>query len=240
MPVAGGPNTLGENNLVFAYDTGDVKNSYIGEPTVNIYSTDGFSFWQLDGNHTATRYTGNAPELITITSNYDYHTIVTTGNWSSEANRALVWTNSGLLQLSTQYAVSFYARVTSTSAANIGAAFYGNALPNTLALTNQWQRFTVLTSTTATYIPFEFGSKSGAITFQVAGIQYEAKTHSTPYVNGTRSATQGLLPVIGNSTIDLTNMSFDSSAKMTFDGTNDYVSCGTLLLNFSKELQLKL
>jgi hypothetical protein len=239
MPVAGGPNTLGENNLVFAYDTGDVKNSYIGEPTVNIYSTDGFSFWQLDGNHTATRYTGNAPELITITSNYDYHTIVTTGNWSSEANRALVWTNSGLLQLSTQYAVSFYARVTSTSAANIGAAFYGNALPNTLALTNQWQRFTVLTSTTATYIPFEFGSKSGAITFQVAGIQYEAKTHSTPYVNGTRSATQGLLPVIGNSTIDLTNMSFDSSAKMTFDGTNDYVSCGTLLLNFSQGITVE-
>jgi hypothetical protein len=58
-------------------------------------------------------------------------------------------------------------------------------------------------------------------------------------VNGTRSATQGLLPVIGNSTIDLTNMSFDSSAKMTFDGTNDYVSCGTLLLNFSQGITVE-
>lgn len=213
---------------VFAYDVADTRNSYIGEPTTNIYSTDGFSFWQLDGNHTATRYTGNAPDLTVITNNYDYHTIVATGNWSNEVNRALLWTNSGLLQLNTQYAVSFYARVTSTSTANIGAAFYGNALPNSLTLTNEWQRFTVLTSTTATYRPFEFGSKSGAITFQIAGLQYEAKSHSTPYINGTRSATQGLLPLVGNSTLNLSNVSFDSNAQMVFDGTNDYVDCGAV------------
>lgn len=223
MPTAGGPNTLGESNLVFAYDIGDTRNSYIGEPTTNIYSTDGYSFWQLNGNHTATRYTGNAPDLTTILNNYDYHTIVTTGNWSNEVDRALLWTNSGLLQLNTQYAVSFYARVISTSTANIGAAFYGNALPNSLTLTNQWQRFTVLTSTTATFRPFEFGSKSGAITFQVAGIQYEAKSHSTPYVNGTRSATQGLLPLIGNSTLDLTAASYDSTSKISLDGSGDYI-----------------
>jgi hypothetical protein len=208
---------------VFAYDVADTRNSFRGQPTTNIYSTDGFSFWQVDGNHTATRYTGNAPDLTVITNNYDYHTIVATGNWSNEANRALLWTNSGLLQLNTQYAVSFYARVTSTSTANIGAAFYGNALPNSLTLTNEWQRFTVLTSTTATYRPFEFGSKSGAITFQIAGLQYEAKSHSTPYINGTRSVTQGLLPLVGNSTLDLSYVSFDSNAQMVFDGTNDYI-----------------
>jgi hypothetical protein len=216
---------------VFAYDVADTRNSYIGEPTTNIYSTDGFSFWQLDGNHTATRYTGNAPDLTVITNNYDYHTIVATGNWSNEVNRALLWTDSGLLQLNTEYAVSFYARVTSTSTANIGAAFYGNALPNSFTLTNEWQRFTLLTSTTATYRPFEFGSKSGAITFQVAGIQYEAKSHSTPYVNGTRSVTQGLLPLVGTSTIDLSNVSFDSNAQMTFDGTDDRIEFPAITLS---------
>jgi hypothetical protein len=30
-----------------------------------------------------------------------------------------------------------------------------------------------------------------------------------------------LLPLIGNSTLDLSNVSFDSNAQMTFDGTND-------------------
>jgi hypothetical protein len=36
MSTSVGPNTLGESNLVFAYDTGDVSNSYKGEPTVNV------------------------------------------------------------------------------------------------------------------------------------------------------------------------------------------------------------
>ena len=35
MPSSAGPNTAGESNLVFAYDLGDVINSYKGEPTTN-------------------------------------------------------------------------------------------------------------------------------------------------------------------------------------------------------------
>jgi hypothetical protein len=54
-------------------------------------------------------------------------------------------------------------------------------------------------------------------------IQTEKKQYPTAFVNGTRSATQGLLPLVGNSTIDLTNVSFDSNAQMVFDGTNDYI-----------------
>ena len=38
MPTSSGPNQTGEENLVFAYDTGDLNNSYIGEPTVNFIS----------------------------------------------------------------------------------------------------------------------------------------------------------------------------------------------------------
>jgi len=36
MPTSVGPNTFGEENLVFGYDTGDSVNSYKGEPTTNI------------------------------------------------------------------------------------------------------------------------------------------------------------------------------------------------------------
>ena len=36
MPTHVGPNTFGEDNLVFGYDLGDVSNSYKGEPTVNL------------------------------------------------------------------------------------------------------------------------------------------------------------------------------------------------------------
>jgi hypothetical protein len=53
--------------------------------------------------------------------------------------------------------------------------------------------------------------------------QVEFLPHKTPFVQTTRSATQGLLPLVGNSTIDLTNVSFDSNAQIIFDGTNDKI-----------------
>ena len=41
MPSYSGPNTFGEENLVFGYDTGDAANSYKGEPTENILALGG-------------------------------------------------------------------------------------------------------------------------------------------------------------------------------------------------------
>jgi hypothetical protein len=40
----------------------------------------------------------------------------------------------------------------------------------------------------------------------------------------TRSATQGLLPIVGNSTINLSNVSFTSNAQIVFDGTDDRIA----------------
>ena len=45
--------------------------------------------------------------------------------------------------------------------------------------------------------------------------------HATPFVNGTRSATEALKDFTKNATLDLSNVSFDSNAQMEFDGTND-------------------
>jgi hypothetical protein len=44
------------------------------------------------------------------------------------------------------------------------------------------------------------------------------------YTPGTRSVTQGLKDLTGNSTIDLSNVSFDSNAQMTWDGTDDQIA----------------
>jgi hypothetical protein len=51
--------------------------------------------------------------------------------------------------------------------------------------------------------------------------QIEQKGHITPFVNGTRSSTQGLIDRTGNETITLSNLSYDSNAQMSFDGTDD-------------------
>jgi hypothetical protein len=66
-------------------------------------------------------------------------------------------------------------------------------------------------------------SFTGRLYYRNAQLEY--KPHATQFTPSgtTRSATQGLLDLTGNSTIDLSNVSFDSNAQMTFDGTNDQI-----------------
>lgn len=42
----------------------------------------------------------------------------------------------------------------------------------------------------------------------------------------TRTETQALIDLTGNAVLDLSNVSFDSNAKIIFDGTNDYINLG--------------
>ena len=51
--------------------------------------------------------------------------------------------------------------------------------------------------------------------------QVEAKSHPTPFVGGTRSATESLLDQTKNDLIDITDVSFNSDAQIIFDGTDD-------------------
>jgi hypothetical protein len=72
--------------------------------------------------------------------------------------------------------------------------------------------------------------------------QIELNSHATPFVAGTRSATQGLLPLVGNSSLDLSNVSFDSNAQITFDGTNDYIDTSNMpaMSNWTAEVVVNL
>jgi hypothetical protein len=64
--------------------------------------------------------------------------------------------------------------------------------------------------------------------FYVCGIQYERNiaSHCTQFTPAetTRSATQGLLPLTSNTSINLSSVSFDSNAQIVFDGTDDTIS----------------
>jgi hypothetical protein len=73
-------------------------------------------------------------------------------------------------------------------------------------------------STLATYTGYGSG-----VNPTVKNIQLELGAYSTPFVNGTRSATQGLLDLTGGKPIDLGSVSFDSNADIEFDGTNDVI-----------------
>jgi len=58
----------------------------------------------------------------------------------------------------------------------------------------------------------------------MSNIQIEKKAHATPFVNGTRSSTQGLIDLKRTASIDLSDVSFDSNGLVEFDGTDDDIS----------------
>jgi hypothetical protein len=239
MPSSSGPNTLGESNLVFAYDTGDVKNSYRGEPTVN-YQAD-IAPWTVNG--TNTDVTGTSEQgPVKGAKTWKFEKSGGSNQWNGwESNYGGIWTgNAGDV-----WTTSYWYKTTAP-AGNTGfgvgyfykpdwsAPYSSTILANesSIIADGQWHYNYTTTQINENYSNAiivdgpSWGYSYSAGVLYINGLQWEKKSHATPFVNSTRSVTQGLLPVIGNSTIDLTNVSFDSNAKMVFDGTNDYIAAG--------------
>lgn len=240
MPTAGGPNTLGESNLVFAYDTGDIRNSYIGEPTVNYQWNGGSEVtpWTVNGTNTDVSNTSERGP-VKGAKTWKFEKTGGSNQWNGwESNYGGIWTgNSGDI-----WTTSYWYKTTAP-AGNTGFGvgyFYTSdwSRPyNTTILANvsdiiadgQWHYNYTVTQFNENYSNAivvdgpSWGYSYSAGVLYINGLQWEKKSHPTPFAYGTRSVTQGLLPLIGTSTLDLLNVSFDSNAQIVFDGTNDYV-----------------
>jgi hypothetical protein len=216
MPTAGGPNTLGESNLVFAYDTGDVKNSYRGQPTLNLLYVDG-----------ATNLINGGGDIYGRCTKTDL------------GNGKFRFVNNGT-GVST---VRLYANQPDlTNGATYNCSVYFESLIGSIGIDWCDVGITGLNYSTATSGRLAGYSSRGSyaspyyfldINFDAGGAvtlydpQIERRSYTTPFVEGTRSATQGLLPLVGNSTLDLNYVSFDSNAQMIFDGTDDLIDITT-------------
>lgn len=115
--------------------------------------------------------------------------------------------------------------------AYFGGGFQGAS--GTIQATKEWQRFeyTWTASNTFGFYIYFWPSSPGSLPYFVdlADLQAEVnKGHATPFTLSERTAEEGLKDLTGNSIIDLTNVSFDSNAQMTFDGTSDSVLVGTV------------
>ena len=221
MPTAGGPNTLGESNLVFAYDTGDASNSYKGQPTVNVLPSNAVlltSYNDHGGTHvTDTGFTlfGNA-------------TLRNTSNPAQDWNGVYLTGLSSILTPGVTYTYSFYIYFTSD---NTTITYFGYGAPYFTGVKGRWNR--VSTTFTATsqdyfYVTLQYSNGQPVSTYYLANLQIEQKSNPTQFVNGTRSSTQGLLPLISNTSINLSSVSFDSNAQIIYDGTDDKIDLGNL------------
>lgn len=242
MAGAAGPSTA-EAGLVFAYDTGNIITSYIGEPTTNIaYAVNnnlnsGGNWWVNGGNATFNDNDTSIPKpnIPNVdTSNLRIFSSLVTGTGSNQQLGSSIIT----INPSTTYSFSIWYYFTGTSmqiypyvrtAVNndLLAYFAYNGDTNGANWPkNEWLllKATVITQANETgiYMSSYTGTSLGDKVYYF-GYQIEQKSHCTPLVLGTRSATQGLLNLTGNGVINITNASFDSNAQLVFDGTNDLI-----------------
>lgn len=131
------------------------------------------------------------------------------------------------------YTYSFWTRALNQQTANAGGSMsnynYGSTSPTSWGHSYTHGPLGVWTRQSFQFTPINENVISyfwpGALDkYDLANIQVERNSHPTPFVAGTRSATGGLLDTAGSSTLNLSNVSFDSTGQPIFDGTNDYIS----------------
>jgi hypothetical protein len=227
MPTSVGPNPSADNSIVFSYDVGDTSNSYIGEPTTNyIPNADIMSGW-------TNYYRTLASSTFTTEFGTTGYRFVNQPSWNG-IYKTFNLPSTGI------YTFSAWFRYNGGSANNNGATvyIYNYGGGDTAAALNKnlvgvWQRVSHTINVTSTsgvhFFLISYGGVDNGTgnpdysSWEVTMPQIELKSHVTPFVNGTRSVTQGLLPLLGNTSINLSNVSFDSNAQIVFDGTDDYI-----------------
>jgi len=230
------------DSLVFMYDTDDGK-SYKGEPTVNL-ATDSPSqggwaggrevldssrkkFRFIVDNFNASAGSGQGWRSFTWDLNsYSGQsvTISATVEVPSASPGTFAWIMMGQVNTHTN---------SSGAGGYMGYSATSERVQKTTTTTEHitWTGTVGSTGTASQpsgHVGFTLWYNGGTIGVdsyvEVSNVQIEINSHATQFVNGTRSATQGLLDRTGTSTIDISNASFDSNAQMAFDGTDDYVN----------------
>jgi len=174
------------------YYNREYNGSFLGEATMNFFSIP-VATLQKDGNHSTsfgTNTTSGIPDLIVSGNKQvyyvpEYYTLVATGAWQAEVNRLIIYPKYGggntSYAPSGTYRISFYARSLSGNTA-LGFAFYSNAINNTATLTTKWQRFSANSTYSNGAMIIEFGNlNAGSMVCQIACIQVESKSYTTPF-----------------------------------------------------------
>ena len=226
----------GTDALVFAYDTGDAVNSYKGEPTENLAGPMDKRFSNWSGLTGSTEY-------YTTSKGDQGIKLITTSSGGVQWYACSTIEN---IQASTEYTISatiryedggtphpnlFYVRQYDANGQTSERGHFSTGLMEDLG--NGWKRVwrTFTTDATTTHINLQgYEYTTGRIIY-MQDLQFELKSHKTSFagISGTRSATEGLKDLTGNQVIELSDMSFDSNGKITFDGITNYIDCGDIV-----------
>jgi hypothetical protein len=239
MATIGGPNTE-KDNLVFGYDTGygvaDNSTStrfYPGEPAVNISST------HFSSGHNSSGY-GNvvtvvdAPEKgtgwkkVTISNRGSNFRIL---QWQYTTHTSdVVYTHSAVFDWGNMRDKGYFLGFDGNGGGTRNYFRNGDESTNgggTINSSLKDGKFSSNITKSGTHSHAWFINHS---TTGVSGLndyfyyneyQVEINTHSTPYTSGTRSDTASLIDLKRTTSIDVSNISFNSTGQPTLDGSND-------------------
>ena len=241
MGTSAGPNIV-RDGLVFGYDTGypAADNTQAltfnnGEPTTNLITNplaDSITGFNRSGGTGTISYDSTEKALKWVQTDY--------ASWGTYLNIYPSFT--GTLSTSAQYTFSCeYKTQNAFADSNIShqlvqgngqssATTNSDISSDTYAEINGWKQYRVTftpsnTGVSTAYNRFITGDRgSDTLTMYIKNIQFEQKSHQTPFVNGTRSSTQSVIDLKESTNIDVSNASFDSNAQMIFDGTDDVIS----------------
>jgi hypothetical protein len=239
---------LNMDNLVFGYDTGYgvadntvTTRFYQGKPSTNLVSAyndnhvrhvtwTNSGTWEYD--HNATNNTKPIiPGVDMSKCNLMHGKTVTTGSQHFGCGSVSV---SG----STTYSMSVYyfqnkAGIsqpyfrTSVNNNNLGNLAYNGSTDTNNWPVNEWIRIsvtvTVQSNETGCYLSNYIGSAVGDQVWYCAPMVEQAD-QTTPFVDGTRSVTASLIDLKRTTSIDVSDLSFNSNAQPTFDGTDDVIN----------------
>ena len=258
MPTSVGPNTFGEENLVFAFDTGDTVNSYKGMPIHNVIrpldewkTSNRINIEEVSGSHWDSPVPGARMWKCYYSSSIAVNSLTRDQNGSSY-NPLLLSGSFG----KSMYVYSMWVRGFTTNPTNssINIDMHDrNNLSTTLNDTT-WKRLTTVNADHNPAYPTYFfhdlyiaPTNSTKVDFLITGLmlaRYSGSSYQdlTPMTatniqwlpeGSLREMDESLVDLTGNTTLNLTNVSFDSNAQIDFDGTDDVLSLGgTGDLNF--------
>jgi hypothetical protein len=119
-----------------------------------------------------------------------------------------------------------------------GSGYAGTNVNFILGEYNKWIRYsyTWIASNTYSFISYWFPQGStDKYDIDMADFQVEIKSHATQYTLSSRSATESLIDLKRTSTIDLSNMTFDTTAHpYIMSGTTNHIDISSDLFNLAR------
>jgi hypothetical protein len=242
MAVGQGYSKTATNGLVFAFDTGDTRNSFLGRPTTNLMEGYGLSNYNnVPGSVTTTlsqtsdSYRGTPIWIQTLTP-LDGSGVSWLSNGNNPGLGVVSSGGGGLANRYTGHSIFFKPTVPMhsspifTNYSNIGG---WQTCCNYEDMGDGWFRAKVIWYDTTTRSDGKYwainplsATLNTPITIYWAGPFKEDlnSQYISQYTPTSRSNTESLLDLAGGNSMSVADVSFNSNLQITFDGTNDNIN----------------